>query len=143
MVRRLKVQVWLYWVPQSMFLLLKTQPERGGFWQPVTGGVDAGEGLEEAALREVQEETGLSPLSGAGSLFRIGEPFEFESQWGPATETPFALEVTQPLDRPPVVRLDAREHDQFAWVSAQEALSRVKFASNSKVLRALLDKLGS
>ena len=33
----------------------------GAFWQGVTGGVEAGETLSEAAGRELAEETGLAP----------------------------------------------------------------------------------
>jgi lipoyl(octanoyl) transferase len=39
-------------------LLLKRAPERGGFWQPVTGRIDPGETPIEAARRELREETG-------------------------------------------------------------------------------------
>jgi len=43
------------------YLLLRRIPSRGGFWQGVTGGVQQGEGLKEAAQRELLEETGLVP----------------------------------------------------------------------------------
>ena len=39
-------------------LLLKRAPERGGFWQPVTGRMDPGETPRETARRELREETG-------------------------------------------------------------------------------------
>ncbi len=145
--RRSKVQVWVYWVPHSpqlqahigvRFLVLRTLPERGGFWQPVTGGVESGEIPEVAALREALEETGLAP---GRPIFKIGEPFEFESRWGLAVEFPFGFEVNEPRDQPPAIQLDLREHDQFAWVSAEEALRRVKFASNKKNLVDLIQKL--
>jgi 8-oxo-dGTP pyrophosphatase MutT (NUDIX family) len=41
------------------YLLLKRLPEKNGFWQPITGGVEEGETQEEALLREVIEETGV------------------------------------------------------------------------------------
>jgi len=41
------------------YLLLKRLPERNGFWQPVTGGVEEGETRKEALCREVMEETGI------------------------------------------------------------------------------------
>ncbi len=43
------------------YLMLRRVPERGGFWQGVTGGVEEGERLIDAARREVMEETGLRP----------------------------------------------------------------------------------
>jgi 8-oxo-dGTP pyrophosphatase MutT (NUDIX family) len=39
-------------------LLLLESPRRPGWWEPVTGAVDNGETLLEAALREVREEAG-------------------------------------------------------------------------------------
>ncbi len=39
-------------------LLLLENPRREGWWEPVNGGVDAGETLLDAALREVREEAG-------------------------------------------------------------------------------------
>src|SRR4030042_1806138 len=41
------------------YLLLKRLPERNGFWQPVTGGVEEGESRDEALHREIMEETGI------------------------------------------------------------------------------------
>src|SRR5205807_8670670 len=39
-------------------LLLHRRPERGNFWQPITGGIEAGESPADAARREVLEEPG-------------------------------------------------------------------------------------
>jgi 8-oxo-dGTP pyrophosphatase MutT (NUDIX family) len=57
------IECWAYRRASSgpLFLLLKT-PERANMysiWQPVTGGMEKGEGAEEACAREVLEETGL------------------------------------------------------------------------------------
>ena len=42
------------------FLILKRKKERGGFWQPITGGLEDDETLMEALRREIKEETGIT-----------------------------------------------------------------------------------
>ncbi len=46
------------WVNKKIeYLMLKRIPEKGGFWQPVTGGMETGETMKDALLRELKEET--------------------------------------------------------------------------------------
>ena len=61
---RLTVLVYPVASAESMheFLLLRRIPSRGGFWQGVSGAVQPGEPLEEAAIRELSEETALVPI---------------------------------------------------------------------------------
>ena len=127
-----KVQVWLYGKSDErlQILLLKTRPGRGEFWQPVTGGVEDGESFEDAALREVEEETGLA-LS-PDKLIKLSS-FEFEGQWGKAVEQGFAIEVPARLVGKKVL-LDPKEHTEFQWVLADEAVVKTHFESNQKIL---------
>jgi dATP pyrophosphohydrolase len=131
-----KVQVWLYGrvQPDLQILLLKTCPSRGEFWQPVTGGVEEGESFEEAALREVEEETGfaISPEK----LIKLSS-FEFEGKWGHALERGFAMEVPKRLIGKRV-HLDPKEHTEFEWLTADEAMKKTHFESNQKILAELI-----
>ncbi|MFH1197024.1 MAG: NUDIX pyrophosphatase [bacterium] len=47
------------------FLLLKRAPDEKypGIWQMVTGSIDLGEKAFQTALREIKEETGLTPIN--------------------------------------------------------------------------------
>lgn len=54
-----KIQVVFSLPNEKQFLLFKVNESRGGFWQNITGSVENGESFEEAAIREIHEETGL------------------------------------------------------------------------------------
>lgn len=122
------------------FLLLRMRPERGEFWQPVTGGVESGEALAAAALREAKEETGLEFPSLPSP---IAEPFEFERPGVPRqTFREFSFSLSLPHQSAfPEVHLDPNEHTDFQWVTAKEALQRVGYPSNAQVLESLLRRL--
>jgi len=113
-----------------MFLMLKRMPNRGGFWQPVTGGVDEGEVLVEAAKREVLEETNIS------EIVRIIEDvhyFEFESiGFGWTKEYVFGVEC--PAD---TIAKISDEHSEMKWCTLEESLELLKYDSNKEGLRKL------
>jgi 8-oxo-dGTP pyrophosphatase MutT (NUDIX family) len=139
-----KVQVWVYYrhphTGAYFFLILRTRQDRGDFWQPVTGSVEAGETLEHGAKREAEEETGLSFVQPPK---RVGEPFEFESRWGGrVTEYGFSLEISPALQgSEPRVALDLREHVDFRWCTRDDVLPMLHFPSNKLVFTALVGQL--
>lgn len=98
--------------PVREFLMLKRPEERGGFWQPVTGGVENGERVEDAAMRELLEETGFSdPLERHDFIFE----FQFFADGKAATEYVFAVKM--PSDAEP----ELTEHEEHKWCSLDEA----------------------
>jgi lipoyl(octanoyl) transferase len=107
--------------PQARVLLLRRIPERGGFWQTVTGRVEPGELSEHAAARELAEETGLSvPVRSLDyrHSFALGEilpPMLME-------ETAFAAWCPEGQE----VRLSP-EHDAHEWVDVPTALERLEY----------------
>lgn len=121
----------------GLCLLLRTNPARGGFWQPVTGGVEKDEtgddGWLAAAEREAREETGL-PF--AAPAREVGHEFEFQSRWGGlARERVFLLKTPGPAPAP---RLDPAEHDAYQWVSPEDAMALMPFEGCKNGLRAAL-----
>lgn len=136
--RREKGQVWiLSRTPEKEWrvLLLMTKPERGAFWQPVTGSIEANESIVKGALREAIEETGLPPLK---SIEPLGFDFSFEGKWGPAHETAYFYET---YTNCPKVTLDPREHQSYRWVSLVEAGSLLHYEPNRQALSFLILKL--
>ncbi len=117
-------------------LLIRRSPSRSlaGAWQPVTGGIERGESAMAAAVREVLEETGLTPL-----------------RWW-ALEQPAAFyDVAH--DRIRVVPVFAAEvgwtdgmclsleHDRYAWLPLAEASKRVLWATQRQAHRAVVDEV--
>lgn len=132
-----KVQVWVHTLSSvgRRWLLLKTIPSRGSFWQPVTGKVEANELLGHAALREAIEETACDFKT---EPFAIGYDFNFRGRWGDAHETVFILELPSLQGHLPLVKLDAQshlEHEEYRWCVADEVESLVAFESNREAFR--------
>jgi dATP pyrophosphohydrolase len=108
------------------YLLLKRTEERGGFWQPVTGGVHEGEELIYAARREVMEETGYLKVN---KMLDLHYSFEFKAGEKTITEHVFAFEVPHKE-----LVICFREHEGFCWVSYEEAMTLLKWDTNREAL---------
>ena len=116
-------------------LLLHRKPERGNFWQPITGSIEEGELPIDTARRELIEETGHR---GDPEALDLQQSFMIESQFLAAkypppiiaTETGFAIEV--PPGSP--VRMDKSEHDTFGWFTFAEAYERIRWTDDREAL---------
>lgn len=132
---RLKVQVILFTGESPRrYLALRYNEQKGGYWQPVTGSVEEGETLEEAALREAREETGIRRA--ADDLVPSGYTFDFHSFGHDRRETVFGLRV--PTDVKVVL---SGEHVEFRWGALHETLTLYRWDSNKRGLRALAARL--
>ena len=134
-----QVLVYLH-LPGPEFLLLHRIERLGGFWQGVTGAPEWGESDNEAAVREVFEETGLDIASGVHSVdyrYELRPPADsshWESLYGPDVHT-VAEEVfaaAAPDGWEPTL---SWEHDDYRWCTLEEALGLLKFEENREGLR--------
>jgi 8-oxo-dGTP pyrophosphatase MutT (NUDIX family) len=117
------------------FLLLKRTPEKEGFWQPVTGGLEEGETKVEALKREVWEETGIKNVVGIVEnvdYFEYSEA-DFIKGYDFIKEYVFGVEV-EPDER---VALDGKEHSEYRWCGIQEALQLLHWKENKEALKKL------
>jgi lipoyl(octanoyl) transferase len=111
-------------------LLLKRTPERGGFWQILTGRIEAGESPLQTATREVHEETGFSPRLDALRDLGYAHSFALGVRTPPlfVHETAFAAQVEgEP-------RL-SDEHEAHRWCTPEEALQLLPYAGLKRAVR--------
>jgi dihydroneopterin triphosphate diphosphatase len=118
----------------TMFLMLKRNFQKGGFWQPVTGNVEIGETFEDAAVREVKEEIGIQELT---KLIDTGYVFEFVDDDRTQKEKVFGGLVSNDQ----IVTLSS-EHTEFKWATFDQALNIfLKYPGNKEGLRRLQQML--
>lgn len=115
--------------PETQVLLVRRTPERGGFWQILTGRLEGGETPQQAATRELHEETGLRAdvvELGYRHSFALGETVPPRL----VDETAFCVRV--PGDAS--IQLGA-EHDAHEWVDVPTALARLPFQGLREAVR--------
>ena len=113
-----------------------------GAWQGIAGGGEDLESPHDAAVRELREEAGITTTA----LLQLGpvgtvsvENFPERQAWDAALrripEDAFGVAVDgRPISLSP-------EHTEVAWLTFEEALSRLSWDSNRIALRELHDRL--
>jgi dATP pyrophosphohydrolase len=113
-------------------------------WQGLAGGAEQGESAEEAARREVEEETGCAIADGWIFLDAMATVpaniFAARRTWGPevyvVTEWAFGVELPPSAQ----VRLSA-EHREVRWLPYAEAIALLRWDSNRTALWELNERL--
>ncbi|MFA5929753.1 MAG: NUDIX domain-containing protein [Candidatus Micrarchaeia archaeon] len=114
---------------RRLYLLLHYS---GGHWDFPKGHVEEGEGEEQTARREIQEETGLSQLEFL-SGFREVISYSFRHSNGEPAEKQVAFFLAKTCEK--LVRL-SDEHIGFAWLSYPSARKKATYEN----ARMLLEK---
>ncbi|MDP2271109.1 MAG: lipoyl(octanoyl) transferase LipB [Archangium sp.] len=108
-------------------LLLERTAARGGFWQPVTGRVEAGESPLQAAQRELMEETGLES---------VVVPLDYEHcfPFGEGRPPQVFRETAFMAKARGEVRIDPGEHSACGWFTREEAIAKVPHAGLARAI---------
>jgi dATP pyrophosphohydrolase len=119
------------------YLLLRRIPGRGGFWQGITGGVEEGEDLAGAAMRELAEEAGMVPS--ALEQIDCSYTLTMQDEWRDL----YAADVEEIVEYVFVALVDRQqeptiswEHDAWQWCSLNEALGLLAYPENIEALQS-------
>jgi diaminopimelate epimerase len=120
------------------FLLLRRIDRLGGFWQGITGAPEWDEGDNDAAVRELREETSLdAAVQPVGYRYELRRPAEAET-WDAlygrgvdaVPEEVFAAAAPEGWE--PTL---SWEHDEYRWCTLDEALALLRYEENREGLR--------
>lgn len=123
----------------DVLMMERTHPK--GFWQSVTGSLRRGESPEEAARREVFEETGIDAddrLEACGIRNHFPIVAAWRHRYSPDDHTNqehvFRLEVENPI----AVRLNSHEHMGYKWLPRRQAARLASSWTNRIAIMALV-----
>jgi 8-oxo-dGTP pyrophosphatase MutT (NUDIX family) len=124
---------------EGEFLVMRRAPERLGYWSLVAGGLEPEETPQEAARRELLEETGLRaevrPLPIALSYSLRDDPPAIRARYGPGIERVTVHAFVADAEAGWEPTLDA-EHDVYRWCGLEEAVELMAYETTREALRA-------
>jgi 8-oxo-dGTP pyrophosphatase MutT (NUDIX family) len=125
---RLQEVLLVVWRPGPEFLVLLRSPERHGYWNLVAGGVEEGEAPAVAALRELDEESGLAEPVSFESL-----PLELAYVRPEGSRIAlYAFSAETPRGWKPVLN---DEHVEYRWCSAADADALLAYPEPREAVR--------
>ena len=144
MAYKIPISVLVVVYTAELDVLLLERADRPGFWQSVTGSQDEGETLQETAVRELREETGIDAARWELSDWRRQNRYEIYRRWrsryAPGvthnTEHVFGLRLPRRLE----VALQPREHLRHEWLPWQAAAEKVFSWSNAEAIREVPER---
>ncbi len=111
-----------------LYLLLRS---KGGTWGFAKGKVDQGESLQEAAIREVKEETGISISLMPEFVKSIQYNFIDRSGEKLRKQVAFFLATT---DTQEVILSD--EHSEYIWLPYEQALKKSTYTNTKSLIES-------
>lgn len=113
---------------QLEVLLLQRNPQKGGFWQPVTGGREPDETIHQAAERELHEELGIT-FDDCSAVIDDNYEFQFSDKHQGKTRT-FTENVLAVILHNDAVIIRSSEHVDERWLTPVDAVALLKYDTN-------------
>jgi dihydroneopterin triphosphate diphosphatase len=125
----------------DLHVLLLERADKAGFWQSVTGSLEGAETPQQAATRELFEETGLDARQYQLTDWQLSHVYAIYPHWRHRyvpgitqnTEHIFGLELPEKL----AVKLAPDEHVRYRWLDWRAAAVQVFSWTNVEAIRAL------
>ncbi len=109
-------------------LLLQRSPSDGGFWQPITGAIEADETPDQAARRELFEEIGVEAVPVDSGL---RQSFMIDGREASEPLHPFVDERTFHVELPENASISlSEEHVQYGWFTVETACETIRWSDD-------------
>jgi len=126
--------------PDKQVLLLE-RADHPGYWQSVTGSLEPGETTQQAAVREVAEETAVDAAQYQLIDWHLNYSYDIYPEWrhryAPGVtqneEHVFSLVVPETIP----VTVAPKEHLGYCWLPWREAAGKVFSPSNAQAILRL------
>ncbi len=130
-------------VDSTYDLLLLHKPRKRDAWQLPQGGVEAGETVEQAALRELQEEAGINTATVLGVSEKVYQ-YDFPSSFRRfRPDNVKGQQIGFVLAKVPantVVRVDDNEIDGHVWIGIDELGNYIRRTEYTDLIRGLYEE---